>query len=422
MRRTHTKVIGRTFAAAGVVAVAMTSGVDATTLLDIGFGTSLGGSTPRSTAMGSTGVALWQGSDALVFNPATMVSLEPGVHLDVALSMSQVNEDRLVPIFDSFQGFLDEGILAINRSTYASGQGGVVWRLPIGMPMSVGAGVFDRYDFDYDFFQEVRSEGAPDSLIRNNTLEVEGRLRSISAGYGAEIFRNARLGFSLHRYFGTVNGLRGVETPATTIPDTITTLEQELSGWGWSVGGHYRLNERVDFAASFDGPFDVDGATNSGTVISRSAGTTETTASGQRLVSYPAALRLGAAYRPRNVLRTVFEVDITKRYWKGTDEANGILGQPVPLRDTWDFGLGAEHVFYNEIPLRFGFRYLENYADGESERSIFSVGTAYNIANTMFSVTGLYHRQTSRQDLVIGGDVKVEDSIVQLVVGAERRF
>ena len=283
MRRTHTKVIGRTFAAAGVVAVAMTSGVDATTLLDIGFGTSLGGSTPRSTAMGSTGVALWQGSDALVFNPATMVSLEPGVHLDVALSMSQVNEDRLVPIFDSFQGFLDEGILAINRSTYASGQGGVVWRLPIGMPMSVGAGVFDRYDFDYDFFQEVRSEGAPDSLIRNNTLEVEGRLRSISAGYGAEIFRNARLGFSLHRYFGTVNGLRGVETPATTIPDTITTLEQELSGWGWSVGGHYRLNERVDFAASFDGPFDVDGATNSGTVISRSAGTTETTASGQRL-------------------------------------------------------------------------------------------------------------------------------------------
>jgi len=427
MRRTHFTLFVRMFAAAGVVAGVLAPRTEAATLLDLGFGTPFGGATPRSIAMGSTGVALLHGSDALVFNPATLATLEPRVHLDVTVGLSQANEDRLVPILDSFQGFLDDGIIAINHNTYASGEGGIVWRVPVAMPMAVGAGVFDRFDFDYDFFQEVRSSGAPDTLVQNRTLEVAGKLRSISAGYGAEVFAGARIGFSLHRYFGTVDGRSGVETPSSTIADTITSLGQELSGWGWSAGGHYHLNERVDLAASYDGAFDVDGATSSSQVVARSSGTTETTASGQRTVSYPGTLRFGVAFHPRNELRTVFAVDAARRYWKGTEETAGVLGQGVSLRDTWDLGIGVEHVFYNEMPLRFGFRYLENYADGESERSIFSAGTAYHVAGTMFSVTGLFHRQTSRQELfrpeLIGrGDVKVEDSIVQLVLGASRRF
>jgi len=422
MRRTRFTEILRVFAAAGAVALAFAAGIEAATLLDTGFGTPFSGAAPRSRAMGSTGVALLQGSDALVFNPATLVTSESRVELDAAVGLSQANEDRLVPILDSFQGFLDEGIIAINRNKYASGQGGVVWRVPASMPMAVSAGVFDRFDFEYDFFQEIRESAAPDRILQNFTYEIEGRLRSISGGYGAEVFDGARLGFSLHRYFGTASGLRRVETPSPTLADTISSRDQELSGWGWSAGGHYRVNERLDVGASFEGSFEVDGATTSETVIATSSGATVNATSGARKVSYPGTLRYGAAYRPRNELRTVFAVDAARRFWQDTDETTGVLGQSVSLRDTWDFGLGLEHVFYNGLPLRFGFRYVENYADGESERSIFSAGTAYDVAGTLFSVTGLFHRQTSRQELLSNRVVKVEDSIVQLILGASRGF
>ena len=74
-----------------------------------------------------------------------------------------------------------------------------------------------------------------------------------------------------------------------------------------------------------------------------------------------------------------------------------MFGDSLALRDTWDLRVGLEHVFYNDLPLRVGFRYLENYADSESARSIYSVGMGYRLGRLGLDVTGMYTRQTSRQ-------------------------
>ena len=88
------------------------------------------------------------------------------------------------------------------------------------------------------------------------------------------------------------------------------------------------------------------------------------------------------------------------------------------------------------MPLRFGFRFVENYADAASDRSIYSVGIGYDVAGWQFDATGLYGRQTSRQEFLFSrmvtsagddfdappSDTRVEDSVVSLVVGVSRGF
>src|SRR6187455_3386960 len=151
----------------------------ATTFLDAGFGTPMGGSSPRSLGMGSTGISLRQGSDALFFNPAVIVPENGKLELDFAAGLTQANEDRLVPLYDTFQSFVTETVVALNRNTYANASGGITWRLPGNTPR--------------------------DRLLEERQIEQGGRLRSLTVGAGAEAMSHLQVGFSLHRYFGDLS-------------------------------------------------------------------------------------------------------------------------------------------------------------------------------------------------------------------------
>jgi hypothetical protein len=410
--------------AAGVTALLLlgvAAGATAATLLDIGYGTPAGGATARSLAMGSTGIALRQGSDALFLNPALLVPAAGRVELDVTAGAIQANEERLYPIFDSFNGYQTETIVATNRNTYGSAAGGIAWRLPSAHPIALGAGVFDRFGFDYDYFEEVRDPSG-DDIQQEREIAVDGCLRSISFGCASEVVRDVQLGLVLHRYTGEPSAT--VRT-ANLVTQATTTREirQPLDGWGWSVGAWGRAGERIDLGVSFEGPFQVDGAFASRTQGTGSA--IDSTAS--RALDYPGTLRFGVAYHPRNELRTRFAVEFERRFWETLDETQlDVFGDSLAVRDTWDFRVGLEHLFYNGLPLRFGFRYLENYADPESGRTVFSVGVGYRVAGIALDATGLYSRQTSRQGFPFPapapGTEKVEDTVLQLLFGASRAF
>jgi hypothetical protein len=426
-------------AAALIGSVLVRSG-GAITFLDVQYGTPTGSAMGRSAALGSTGVSQHHGAESIVHNPALLALETDRVRLDFSFALMQASEDRLVPLFDSFNSFVDETTIAVNRNTYAQAQGGLSWRMPVDNPMTLSIGVFDRFDFNFDYFEEVRDPNPfsdpRDALLQNRTFATDGILRSLTAAYGAEIAPRANVGVSVHRYFGEVTYERAV----TYVQDDSSRTEQivrDLTGWGVTLGAHARPHERLDVGVAFEVPFTVSGDHRTGSTSSGTpgAGTVETSTDAE--IQYPGALTFGVTYLPRNVLTTTFSVEFVRRFWEGLEDTFlDATGDQLGLRDTWDFRVGLEHVFYNELPLRFGFRYLENYADVESERSIYSVGLGYRIGELRLDVTGLYHRQTSRQEflfdptLVVDGttfpspnsDTKVEDSILQLVFGLSRSF
>ena len=409
----------------------------AITFLDTSYGTPTGTSLARGAGMGSTGVSLYQGSPAVVHNPALLALQAQPVHVDFLFGVTHAAEDRLVPLYDTFNAFVDETTIATNRNTYTLAQGGVVWRLPLERPMTLAAGVYERYDFDYDYFEEVRDPSPftdpRDALLGERALAVEGLLRSVSAGYGAEVISRLHLGLSMHYYFGEPDFTQTETSFATNTMQSLS-IQRELGGWGWSVGGHGSVNEHLDLGAAYEAPFQV-----SGTHRLQQRDTAQTDpivaeSSSEETIEYPGTLRFGASYRPQNPLRTTFALEAVYRFWEDLDDSfrTSVLMDTFLLRDTWDLRVGLEHVFYNGLPLRLGFRYLENYADPEAARSIYSAGLGYLFAKTRFDVTVLYYRQTSRQPFLFdpsspgfpapNSDVKVQDSVLQLVFGLKQAF
>lgn len=426
----------RTVLAMAIVLWIGAGAAHATTFLDTGFGTPRGGSTARSLAMGSTGISLRQGSDALILNPAALVPGLQGLQLDLTGTLLHTSEDRLVPLYDSFDSYVDDAVVALNRNVYGNAEGGAVWRLPSEHPMAIGVGFFNRYEFAYDYFEEARdpdSQSQPrDRIIEEREIAVEGSLWSVSAGYGAEIVPRVQFGLAGHRYFGEPKRTVAIVNYDTDSRES-DTVEQSLGGWGWSVGAWGRPSERIDLGVSFEGPFSVDGDyLHQQQTVTGTADTTTTTAL-SRSIDYPGALRFGFTYHPRNRLNANFAVEFERRFWESLDTPTAsVFGDSLRLRDTWDLRVGLEHVFYNDLPLRLGFRYLENYADSESARSIYSVGMGYRLGRLGLDVTGMYARQTSRQPFLFdpsygafpapGSDQRVEDSVTQVVFAASYGF
>lgn len=421
-----------------VILIALAPAASASTYLDRHFGTPVGGQSARSLAAGSTGISLHTGSEALFFNPAVLIPEAENAEIDLSLQLMQVSEDRLVPLFDSFDSYVDHTIVALNRNLYAGGAGGVTWRLPGDVPMAIGAGLFERYNFEYDYFEEFRdpnSQSSPrDQILQNREIIIDGRLRTLSLGYAAEVWEGIQVGASAHRWMGDVTSDRRIQD-FTNGRRTTDSIQQELEGWGWSAGAWGRIGNRVQLGASFEGPVSLDG--NRTVELITGAGSqpdSVTSTGGDAAFDYPGVLRVGATYHPRNELRTTFSIEMERRFWETATETPtvSVVGDTVVMRDTWELRLGLEHIFYNDLPVRFGFRYLQSYADAESERSIFSAGVGYRIGGFALDVAGLYHRQTSRQDFPFDPSYltfqapesleRVEDAILQLVLGVSRAF
>jgi len=129
---------------------------DADTFLDRGYGTPVAGLSPRVRAMGGAAAALGNGAYGLVDNPAT-VALLRGSQVQVAGAVARLSENRFVPLYDTFGSYVSEAAVATNDHDYPSVNGGVVLDRLDHEGVMVAAGVFERFDPRYDYFDERRS-------------------------------------------------------------------------------------------------------------------------------------------------------------------------------------------------------------------------------------------------------------------------
>lgn len=418
---------------------------EATTFVDSDYGSPSDAASGRSAAMGSIGVSLMQGSSALVQNPALLARHgDQGRWLfDASANLTQANENTFIPLYDTFGDFTGESAIAINRNTYGGASGGILYAVDAERRVSVGAGVYERYEVDYDYFEEVRTTSSDDRILQFNDLTHDGRLRSASAGLGAEVHSRLRLGGAVHYYFGELSFERR-EAQADG-GATVNTLLRDLDGWGWSVGALVDPVERVSLGVSYEGKAALGGDhTARLSTLGITVPDPETAEDGDYDIDYPAALTFGLTYEPRHELQTTFSAEACRRFWTDLEDgfvdaletdaaAKALVADAASAyRDTWDFRLGVEHVFYNGMPVRLGFRYLENYADAESNRAIFSAGIGHDVGGYRLDITGQFHHQEIRRgflfsrdgDVAAGQDTatRVEDTVIRLVVGVERAF
>ena len=395
-------------------------------------------------AMGGTGAALYRGGISNILNPAFLAE-ETSYRLDLGLSLDQEAEDRFQPLFDSFDNYVADAAIASNRQQYwQTGFGFAARVLQERFPMTVAVSLTDRYPFGYTFDEELRSpfiHNDPterDQILEDRVYEVSGTLRDLSLGVGLDLGERFSLGAAMHYAFGTRKVVARVRDQHIPLGEDDRSYRNEtefdLSGVNWTLGLRGQLNERVEVGIAWESQLSADGTFSD----SRHTATPDTTIMSEYegYYRYPNSYRAGLTFRPRTDPRTTFSLEVEYKPWSEmADSEHPGYDNPRNLADVTDVRVGLEHLFYNGMPLRFGFRYLESYADKEASASVFSAGLGMPFGDGMFSFSLELSKITSIQDHIFGypddylGDAyladpqaRVEDTRFRLGAGYKLNF
>lgn len=342
----------------------------------------------ESAAMGGTGAALYRGGLSNVFNPAFLV-VEADKRLDAGVVLDQEHEDRLQPLYDSFNSWVADVSIASNRHHFWQSGFGFARRVGTGpRAVAIGLSLTDRFPWGYAFSEEIRNpspyqpgnnQPARDMLVALREREVTGALRALSFGVAAETSEHVSVGTAIHYNYGT---RRDVASSADldnegTNDSWRRSNELKVTGFNVSAGLRARCSERLDLGVAVESGIRATGDWR----YEYHSATTSTDTTRGSFLDYPWCARAGLAFRPRNELPTVFTLEIEYRPW--SDLRDGTLGDDVTpiLHDVADVRVGVEHTFYNGMPLRFGFRHVASYVDRDAAVTAFTAGTAARVGD-----------------------------------------
>jgi len=389
----------------------------AASFLDRPYGTPEYGLSARSRAMGGAAAALSSGVYGLVDNPATL-ALEAGSRVDLTLGFARASEIRYVPLYDTFDSYVDDAAIAVNDHLYGAMNGGVVWD-PRWRGLVVGAGVFDRQDPRYDYYDERRSTATTDQIVSERFIRSRGVLRSWALGGAIPIAGRGAAGVALHSYEGTLSDRDALVPRANPASGSVTELERRLSGWSVTIGGTFDVDERLRTALAIETPPNLhDDFTEwlNDSVVSPTPSNDD--------LRLPLRVQAGASYRPRNTLRTTFALDVIWMPWSEVDDP---MRPDDVLLDTWDVRFGLEHRYARGVPARVGFRYARSYATREADRATFTFGVGYEATRFALDFSGEVGKAVSRQEplwprdeqgpAVGAGMDRVEDTVVRVFLG-----
>ncbi len=384
-------------------------------------------------ALAATGAATYRGGISNIFNPAGLVRAE-AFRLDFGVGASHHEEDRFMPVYDSFDNLVTDMAIASNQNTWWNGGFALAGRLknePI--PLAFGLSLADRYPFSYRFDEELRDpspfSSPRDVILEERVYEVTGSVKNLSLGLATEIADRIAVGVAVHAAIGYRNEHWSVRD--NDLDDGNQSYE---NGTEWGLGGvnatfglQGRISNRLTLGLAYETAMTAEGDYETSTF---DYGDEEpTTFKKLESIKYPAYWRGGLAFFPRSDPRTVFTADVVYSDW--TKLVDTRWGDEKPfLQDVVDVRIGVEHTFYSQMSLRFGFRRYDSYADDEGGNSVFSVGGGFPVLAGELSLSLEINKLQSYEPHIFGypegyvadDEARVDDRRTRVGIGWSREF
>ena len=341
-------------------------------ITDTYFGNRISTLDTRSFSMGGSGTYNGLRPFAITTNPANLTLIKKMLAAQATLNLTRAQEDRAVPLYNSFDAYLDDAVIASNANTYDDYAGVALGTLPIGN-MRVGLGVYNKplISFDGNFTEQIRNNRGTDNdtypeLVAINSIENTGLLNQMGGvgSFGIQlspvIDLNVGVDFSL--LSGDIEQMKSIRwsqwaidtVGAGVLPDSTYTNEFSLDGSQLKAGLAMQIGPRLGIGATYTMKSTLDRSGTSRAQKDAYLGH----AVADELVTYdddyilPSEIRIGFSYQPRNVVRTWFNMDIERVQWTELSDQ---------YEDTYNLYVGVEHHIENRIPFRFGFQAVNSW-------------------------------------------------------------
>ncbi len=374
----------------------------------------------RSVALGRTHVASPTGGFTGSTNPALLAGDAP-IEVSAGGSAAKMKETRSIPAYDSFDAFLVESIYVLNDDVlYEGGLGGTGSFGRDWIDGGIGAGLSwaPVRDFQYQYIEEVRDNDSftrpRDQLIGLNEIESSGGIAAFTMGAGLHPGENVSIGAALQRLHGGFNLFQRTQFVLEGTEEEATYDVDDLGGWRGLFGIAVRPGHRLDASltlrtgSNLDGDFERTGAPDAFSFLG-APGDSGAPVSGEFDMQYPRELAVGVSWKPRAKSRTAVRAEAA---WSEWSQFHSDLAPSETFDDAWDVRFGVEHVFYNDIPMRFGFLYEPAPRDDEVAGTSFTFGAGFPVgplrADLAFELRNRDYRYSDLfEDSLFGGDDRV---------------
>lgn len=376
----------------------------------------------RSAALGRTRLAETTGGFTGRSNPALLSRVKHPV-ATVGGNVLKMEETREIPAFDSFDGFLVESIYAYNDRYQWEMGAGVAAGYDLGdYRIGVGLSLAPVRDFQYDYSEEVRDPNAftqpRDRLLALNEVNADGRLDAWTIAAGVEVLPSLNLGASLEFLRGHQDVILRTRYVQEDREEGSKMSLRSMEGRRIVVGGAYHPDPAVSVAGTWTAAvgLGLDALNEGDQTRLFFLGDLDGQQGSQRaVITYPQEVKIGAVYRPRAGMRTNVQLDIGWTEW--SEYENSLLAMPG-LTDVWDGRAGIEHIFYNGVPVRFGFRWAPSPVNDEIATTAFTFGGGFHYASVRTDIAfEVANRQYRFDDLfddsLFGGNSRIQKDRVE---------
>ncbi len=341
-------------------------------ITDTYFGNRISSPDARSFAMGGSGTYSRLRPFAITTNPANLTLMDKMLAAQGTLNLTRAQEDRAVPLYNSFDAYLDDAVIASNTNTYDDYAGVALGTYPISnMRLGLGAYYKPLISFDGDYTEQIRNNRGTDNdsypeMVAINSIENTGLLNQAGGigSFGIQLNPklNLNLGVDFSMLSGDIKQMKSIRwsqwaidtVGAGVLPDSTYTNSFTLDGNQLKAGLALQVGSRLGFGASYTMKSSLDRSGTSRAQKDAYLGH----AVADELVNYddeyilPSEIRLGFSYQPRNVVRTWFNLDVERVQWTELSDM---------YEDTYNLYVGVEHQIENRIAFRFGFQAVNSW-------------------------------------------------------------
>jgi len=386
------------------------------TFYDTFYGGRITALNARSLSLGHTGVV--SEPLAIALNPALSSSVKD-LRLTTSLRVTQATENRAFPVHDSFEGFLTYNTYAMNTNYYDDFSFAVVKGFTYKYLPTIGLAWYPFSNLRYNYEEEIRGQEGEDMdrLIAKNLIKASGEINALSLSLSQGITPWLGMGASLNILRGTAKRTKGTDFLDTTQIDTTTVWKnRSLKGSNISLGLTYKPSGRIRFGLSYRSKPTIEGDHIHQDFLGDSL-IADTTFSYS--FTYPWGVNFGVEYRPRSKLQTRVYLETEFIRW------SKLRAEPkdtslLKLWDVWEIRGGVEHIFFNQIPARFGFLYQPSPFGRDMAVSSFTFGTGFETKGIKIDLGGeIGNREYRQEDLFPDGSElrkdRVKESLLKLI-------
>lgn len=346
--------------------------LSAFSISDSELGQRYGAMDARSFAMGGAGVFNDNRPAAFIINPANLILQDgfAGLYLNTAINRAE--DVRMVPLYNSFDVYIDDSVLASNINAFNRFGGAAFAGKQFGI-VKLGLGGFYTPFISYDgkYREEIRNDRNTDDdaypeKIAQNDIENSGTISKAGFSFASAVdfadYWQLGLGLGYSRLFGEVEQLKTIKWTDWSValagegvlPEYSHQKDWEVKGGQLHIGSTFRMGPRFGLGFSYipKATLDRTGSDYLRRDAYRNTPMDSTLVDMKGDFILPTEIKAGFSYFPRNVTRTVFNFDLEMMRYSEVNQY---------IDDVYNFYAGVEHHITNRMPMRLGFQAVSSY-------------------------------------------------------------